>query len=587
MSDKYTFLQLAQEFGGTRFGPFQGVEIRLGSDPGRNDITLPESLGVAPEHLKVLIQTDGSYIIAPIERTASVFFWRGGSTRSKQINAPMAVQTGDGFSLVSAEGPRFYLQTIEKRQEAQQAAEESQGPGFRRPTGLTGSGLMGEIKRRGFSSVLATGIGQTLQRAWVFIKTGQAFQPRYVISGMLIASGWVFAGGAGCGALSFSRSKGKTQTQLTNCQDQLGISDGDDSGPTVPSLTRKILIDREWQTTVEADKDLYQAYAGALRTIFADPKKYEYVYKNKGASFARFKSALEAEGMSPNLVRVMSYAAALPGYGPDRDWALVEDSDAEEVCGRGPLGLTYAQGYRLGLSNLQLDAMMTSREASSNDLEAQATALAATAERIDASSSFDKDLIKSAGAALQGGVECMYVDGTDDRDDLRAIADQVNRQLGGGVSRGLPREGEAHWVAARIVRLYAMDFRRGYDELDFDPKFAPSVAMSETKKGRKEYAIEAAATTIARAVAIPCLATLDKEIADSPPRLHGRAAEPGQLRHRQGVRRVRPALISLCGAEAAAPEARGPAQEPLEPSCSPLHIRPFRSRARMPSRSGQ
>ena len=69
MAETVTFLELAPEFGGTRFGPFTGFEIRLGSDPTRNDITIPESLGVAPEHVKVLRQPDGSFILAPVDRS--------------------------------------------------------------------------------------------------------------------------------------------------------------------------------------------------------------------------------------------------------------------------------------------------------------------------------------------------------------------------------------------------------------------------------------------------------------------------------------------------------------------------------------
>ncbi len=36
------YLTLAPEFGGTRFGPFEGIEARLGADRERCHITLPE-----------------------------------------------------------------------------------------------------------------------------------------------------------------------------------------------------------------------------------------------------------------------------------------------------------------------------------------------------------------------------------------------------------------------------------------------------------------------------------------------------------------------------------------------------------------
>ena len=54
MDTLVTYLRLTPEFGGTRFGPFEGVEIRLGSNGEQCHIVLPESLGVFPEHVKLV-----------------------------------------------------------------------------------------------------------------------------------------------------------------------------------------------------------------------------------------------------------------------------------------------------------------------------------------------------------------------------------------------------------------------------------------------------------------------------------------------------------------------------------------------------
>ena len=35
LSDLAVYLKLTPEFGGTRFGPFEGLEVRLGSNPDR------------------------------------------------------------------------------------------------------------------------------------------------------------------------------------------------------------------------------------------------------------------------------------------------------------------------------------------------------------------------------------------------------------------------------------------------------------------------------------------------------------------------------------------------------------------------
>lgn len=519
MAKTVTFLQLSQEFGGTRFGPFQGVEVRLGSDPSRNDITLPEALGVASEHVKILKQQDGSFILAPIDRTAAVYYWRAGSSKPKQITTPMAVQSGDGFSLVTAEGPRFYIMVEIDRAAIEAAAKESQGPGMSMPNvNAKAGGVVREIKRVGMAKFFTTKIGHYAQNGWRFVSTGQMFSPVYIVLGMTMFSGWLFAGGAACTALSFNSTKGQYQEQLTNCRDQLGVVDGEDGDPTVPGLTKKILIDRTWTSTIENDQDLYKAYAENLKVIFSDPSRYEWVYSKKGSDFDKFKSALEKTGMPENLARVVAYASARPGV--SRDWDVVVDSEDAEVCGRGPLALTYAQAWRLGVTNVQMDAFVDRATASSNDLEKHAEVLRKTASRIDAPTELDQDLIRTAGAQLQGGGECLYVEGTDDRTDPVELANAIQRKLGASVTAGLPRESEQYWIASRLVKLYTLDFTRPLpDELKFDAKQAPSTTMTleQVKASRKTFAINQAAAIIARAVAIPCLATLDKETRRAPP----------------------------------------------------------------------
>ncbi len=521
MSKTFTFLQLSAEFGGTRFGPFTGFEIRLGSEPDRNDITLPAQLGVAPEHVKILRQQDGSFILAPVDRTAGVFYWRAHSTKSKQISAPMAIQGGDGFSLVSPEGPRFYVQLEEDQSKAKKAAEESKGPGLPQGMGqnLNSGGILREIRRRGLAKVLTTGVGNTALKAWTFIKTGQFLSPLYVVAFMMTASGWVMAGGVSCAAVSFRSSSNDLQGQLTSCKDQLGVGDEDGGVPTVPSLTKKILVDRTWKATIENDKDLAQAYASELKKIFADPSRYEWVYKNRGSDFVRFKKALDAT-FPENLVRVLAYAAAQPQV--DREWSLVQDSEEKEVCGRGPLALTYRQAYRLDLLDLQPDALVDRRIAAGNNLEEQKSALEDTVAAADSTTVIDEGLIQSAGAQLMGGSECLYLEGPDDRNDPSRLAEALGEKLGTSASN-LPRESDDFWISARLMMLYASDFRRGHDELDFRDRKAPSMVMElkDIKAARKDYAIKQAGTILARSVAVPCLATLDKEIQNAPPPFMG------------------------------------------------------------------
>jgi len=62
------YLTLTPEFGGTRFGPFEGIECRLGSNADRCNITIPEGMGVQKEHCKVIRQGPSNLILTPALR---------------------------------------------------------------------------------------------------------------------------------------------------------------------------------------------------------------------------------------------------------------------------------------------------------------------------------------------------------------------------------------------------------------------------------------------------------------------------------------------------------------------------------------
>lgn len=526
MARSVTFLQLASEFGGTKFGPFDQVEIRLGSDPTNSDITLPETLGVASQHVKLLKQQDDSFILAPVDKSAAIFHFRSGTARPKQVLAPTAIQGGDAFSLVTPEGPRFYIQLEKDSKVIAQQAQDSAGPSFGWPKGIRkpsaqrlGRGIMMEIRRRGFAAVFTTRLGNMFMRAWLMVRSGQIFSPLYIVSGMLMLSGWIFAGGAACTAWRASSSRNDFTNQLSNCKDQLGVAQGADGelgDPTVPDLTKIVLEDATWKETVLGDKDLYESYARALRDIYAEPLKYRWVYTQKGSPYTQFKAALDASGMPPNLVRTLAFAAASPTF--ERPWALVKDSESAEVCGRGPLAITYRQAFNLGLA-IQPDALVERQLAESNDLVRQRERLDNTLRDANTEYEYRDDLIQYVGAEVQGGLMCMYVDGTDERTDLRVLASTLKARVGASATQKLPREGEQHWIASRLVMLFAHDFKaHELEGISFDARMAPSVAMStkDVKGERVKFAVREAAKVMARAAAIPCLAQFDKEQREVP-----------------------------------------------------------------------
>ncbi len=514
MADVLIYLQLAQEFGGTKFGPFPNVEIRLGSDPNDSDITLPENLGVAPQHVKVLKQKDGSFIVSPIDRTCTVFLWRVDGRPPKQITTPVACSAGDGFSLVAEEGVRFYIVSEEVKR-AKKKDDDPKSSLGRMKKGLTIGSMMKEIKRQGFAQFMRTGLGHWWQSGYQYVVSGAILRPRNIIMFITIASGWVFAGGVGCTALKLSADKGAVKDDLEECQGDLAAAGAGSEGeePTIPDLTQSILVDREWKESLQTDSELNQRYISELRKVFQRRDKYKWVYKRSSSDFTDFQRALSAKGFSEGLARVFAYVAAPPGFVPDREWTMLKQNSAGvETCGRGPTMLTYRQGRNLEVSNLVLDALVKSAIADGNDTEAKRTALLTTAggDTIE----FKEDEVENA-PVTQGGFQCLYLDGDDDRIEAGPLAKGLSRQLGDD-ARGMPERGRTYWITARLMRFYSADFEYGYEELKWNQGMAPSLVIEDASDAQKEFVLNSAAEVVARAVAIPCLARLDKDLQKAP-----------------------------------------------------------------------
>jgi len=500
-----TFLQLTAEFGGTKFGPFTDAEIRLGSDPHSNDIVLPEALGVAPQHVKIVSQTDGSYILAPVERAAAVFLHRTSDRRPKQTTAPVAMAVGDGFSLVSVDGPQFVILA--------EAAKRLEGPktGFDRARkNLSAGSFLKEIKRVGFARVMKRGPIQALSRFGMMVKSGAIFTPRYILMGFALMSGWMMTCGTGAGAGVLAVGKNKAEKNLQNCEKNLALIDesgGED--PTVATLTQNVLGGAEtlWAQTFENDPEFAKTYREALKDVLDQGEKYKWVYEESNSHFTKFKKALEKQGLPEHLVRVLAYSAAVPkAHG--KEWMLErQDSSGKETCKRGSLMLTYRQAHNLGLKTSVSD-VVNRRDANQDDREAIADLL----QSVDPDFEWESADWTYNNEPVQSGFVCLYLEGDDDRTDNKALAKMFKKSFGPSAKK-LPEEGYDFWIANRLVKLYSSDFAYGYKDGDkdlMDFRDAPNKIVKEAKDDQKQYAINNAAQVIARAAAIPCLARLEE-----------------------------------------------------------------------------
>jgi len=526
MAETVTFLELAPEFGGTRFGPFTSFEIRLGSEPSRNDITIPESLGVAPEHVKVLRQPDGSFILAPVDRSATVYYWRAGATRPQQLTAPRAVSDGDGFSLVTPEGPRFYILLENDKKRIAEQAKNSEGPALGGlGQNLNSKGILAEMKRVGLAKALTSKLGNTGMKLWTFIKTGQFLSPMYIMMGMTMLSGYLFAGGAAC---SWNKARGQNTNlgnDLTKCQTQLIAEGRSTTGyPLSPELISIILKDQEWGATLENDADLKAAVASSVKAVFDDRKRYMDLFK-PGSGFGDFKKAVDESGLPEPVARVLTYAGAEPGYRSVRDWGHRKDSKDIDYCTRGPMKLSYAQAYHLDFRDFQVDAYFERQTTDTKMIEDE---LNFTAARVNAEPGRARD-IPSAPAGRSARDLCYYHSGPDDRDDVGPLVRRLNEVLG---LRGnnLPKQGGAFWIAARVAKLYAADLEYDTEEA-FDFKSGrkrPSNVLAETAGDDEvQWVINRSGELIARALVLPCLVAMDKEMREAPPSFMGELPELG------------------------------------------------------------
>ena len=145
-----TYLQLPPEFGGTRFGPYQGGIVYIGSDPNRCQIVLDAKLGVFAVHCVVSETGPNAYTVSLAQQGLKLFLVQKGERKAWPIESAVQAKSGDQLVLVSETGPRFVLEYTPD----QPQTTPNQG---HRPNGSTdlGSGIANEMARRAQAQLIA------------------------------------------------------------------------------------------------------------------------------------------------------------------------------------------------------------------------------------------------------------------------------------------------------------------------------------------------------------------------------------------------------------------------------------------------
>jgi hypothetical protein len=508
-SELAIYLRLAPEFGGTRFGPFQGIEVVLGSDAGHCDITLAEALGVLPIHVKVLRQPDLSLILAPVERTATVFLWRGSARRPVQLDVATAIRTGDSFSVVTEQGPRFI---VELDALPEQAAGGKGILGGRAGRKLTGKALADEGKRQAFTKVLTTGPGQWVQKAYTFVKTGAFLQPRYIFLGLTLLAGFAWGGGMSCKASKWKKNFGTTTVKLENCNKSLEFAENMEGSEkaTFSQLAARISdsvgLGRALDDEIIQKGVLEQltAIRSADFTWLLDPKRPE------AAAFATWREeVVQEEGLDAGFAKVVVWAGVESALG-HREWGRKDDSLQADVCTRGVARLTYRQALHLGLT-VQADALVPGDLGGLSSDTARRDELLLGTLRAAGVTALPEGIESDVAPFSRGQKGCLYVVGDDDRTKVGKVVRAMVDHLG-PESPGVPPSESTYGITSRLAKFFAADlpdadFRQRETDLDFTNVPTGTVLKGLGAKG--DWVLRETTRTIARSILLPCQATLE------------------------------------------------------------------------------
>jgi hypothetical protein len=506
-----TYLRLTPEFGGTRFGPFEGSEINLGSDSSRCDITLPAELGVLPVHVKVLRQPDMSMILAPVERTATVFLWKQSARKPIQVATPTAVRALDSFALVTEAGPRFVIELGELPEalKAQRAKAKS------KLSGLSKEAMLNEGKRQAWTQLLVTAPGQWVQRVVTFFKSGAAFQPRYIFLGVTIVVGYLWGGTMSCNVRKLKSNVQSYQVKYTDCQKSVSVAESmaDSTKASFAELAAAIAGSALLGLDLKEDDALRAAVREQAKLVLSQSSNYDWLVlgtkDERLGTFAEWRKMLQKEEkLDPDVIKVLPFMAVEPGNNRT-EWSQIEDSLGNDVCSRGQVRWTWRQAAHLGLS-VQPDALVSGNlDTVQMDKAQREQLLLATIQK-----GGGRDLPQGSfetGVTTFGRARaaCVSIVGDDDRTRfdriLKVLRDQVGTE-----GEGLPPAGASHDVSARIARLYAadipdMDFR---EKTGFDlSKFPVGTALA-AYDSKGQWVLKRTAEVFARSIVLPCEARL-------------------------------------------------------------------------------
>lgn len=526
------YLRLTPEFGGTRFGPFEGLEVRLGSNADRCHIVLNEALGVIGEHVRLIRQGSANLILAPADRTATIFLWKQGERRPTQLTTSTAVRPGDGFSLVTPDGPRFIveLDVLPPAVIEQRKAVKGSGQGRNR---LTADKMGQEVKRQAWTRLLVLGPAQIAQRAVTFVRSGAIYQPRNIILGMTLLGGWLFAGVFSCQGCSSRKLLSSQSTRLQECESGRKNLDAalskDSTELDFSELAAQVTNSGTLLAVLKEDEELRNLVRKKVKVILSAEKEYEWLLNGRDQrqrTFTEWRDRVQKEETFDGDMQVLLTWLPVRRDLQSTDFEAFTDSDGVDVCGRGPLRMTYRQAIHLGMTAVP-DAQHRGPASTLEAPEEREKLLWTPADL--AGRARPEGQVESNFESLSNGkIQCVYLEGSDDRKEMNKSFAMVRDQLGKSADY-VPEAGRGRAAVARVAKFWAADLGT-VDYLDKDAAFdlsgegAISIQLDKFE-ARGDWVLDKTADTLAQSIAVPCLALLN----GNPEKMKGVFGDPPQL----------------------------------------------------------
>ena len=329
-------------------------------------------------------------------------------------------------------------------------------------------------------------------------------------------SGWIFGGAMSC---TSCRSKSRAlaiSKQYESCQQDLslveGMSNRDSTDYNFSELAFQVTRSKRLGTALDNDSSLREEVKKRAKTVLANVKAYRWLLRGRdrqASEFANWRETIADSDLDNDTKVLATWLAALPSKSRT-GWDALQDSEATDVCGRGPIRMTYRQAVHLGMT-AQPDALYIGMSSSLDSKEMREELLADTLSRAQ-QPPFEPPIETDIIQVMGGAGYCVYMTGDDDRTRMRRTARALERHLGPD-ARGLPNTGQHSASTARIAKYFAsdmttVDFTRREPGIEFTDDSVPGAVLSGYES-RGQWVLGKTAQTIAHAVVLPCLAVLE------------------------------------------------------------------------------